>query len=805
MNRRSSQRRAERRQVFRAVPFVLAMLALLALSIAMAFVILDVLSAGRAYVAGESRWSRAKQSIMFDLYRYAGSGDPGHLANARENLQLPFNAMRGRALMLQPEPDFERGGELMEAAGIHPADTARMVRLLRYFRDFPYFSDAIETWRATDAWIRRLAQLADELERVWATGQPPPGQIESIRSELVLIDEALSERADEFSELVGRGGRWLTRTAAWSSLISALVIGGAVILVFVWAVRGMHASRHRFWHTFERAPVGIALLARDGTMVDSNDALGRFLDRDESELIGHSLAHFCDARDRGALQSLIAENSGPARSTVDQESRYVRPDGERVWGKLSVSPLSISNRGNEFCIAVVEDVSEARQLAAQLAYQAAHDQLTGLANRREFERSLSQVLQAAADDGTARHALGLIDLDQFKLVNDTFGHLAGDALLVRLADCIRQCLRDEDLLARLDGDEFGLILKDCSIDTAKAVADRLRDTIAQFRFTWEERPINISASIGIVAIDGATYDGARLMQQADLACYEAKEAGRNQVCVHAGTRGGASRHQEEMAWVNRVNEALSSGRLRFHAQLIEPVTGNEWHCELLVRLEDSDGRLHTAENFVEAAERFHVARKLDKWVVEHALESITRFSPSLPRIRTWHINLSGQSVDCETVLPDLVRTISESGLDPSRLCFEITESAAIQSLDQARMFFSVLRDLGCGIALDDFGKGLSTFDYLKQLPVDLVKIDGSFVRELAHSELDHAMVRSIHEIARIAGKRTIAESVESIELILRLKQIGIDFLQGHAIHNPESIATLKMPEPHTRSSGLPDY
>jgi len=444
-------------------------------------------------------------------------------------------------------------------------------------------------------------------------------------------------------------------------------------------------------------------------------------------------------------------------------------------------------------VAVLEDISESRNLSAELAYQAAHDQLTGLANRREFERELNHLLHDTGSS-SGRHALGLIDLDQFKVINDTFGHLAGDALLVRLAERMQHCLRDGDLLARLDGDEFGVMLRNCGIETATQVANRLRDAIGEFRFSWEEMPMNVSASIGIIEINGSNRDAAMLMQRVDLACYEAKDLGRNQVCVHTESRASSIKRRVEMSWVNRINEAIAANRLRFHGQLIAPAAGDDWRCELLVRLEDADGKLHTANLFMDAAERYHVARAIDKWVVGNALQRIQSLRSRVPGMKTWHINLSGQSVDCEMVLPELLARIKAHDIAPECLCFEITESAAIHSLEEAHRFFSALRELGCQVALDDFGKGLSTFDYLKQLPVNLVKIDGSFVRELAHSELDHAMVRSIHEVAKIAGMRTIAESVESIELILRLKQIGIDYLQGHAIHSPQPLSALVIPD-----------
>jgi EAL domain-containing protein (putative c-di-GMP-specific phosphodiesterase class I) len=332
---------------------------------------------------------------------------------------------------------------------------------------------------------------------------------------------------------------------------------------------------------------------------------------------------------------------------------------------------------------------------------------------------------------------------------------------VRLTERMSACLREGDLLARLDGDEFGILLRNCSLDTAVEVLERIRTVIATFGFQWEERPVPISASMGLVPLEDDDRDAATLLQQADIACHEAKDLGRNRLQVHSEADGASSRRHEEMDWVQRINQALSDDRLKLHAQLIQPMEGRASRCELLIRLVGDEGELHTAARFMEAAERFHIARNVDRWVIDHALAAIREHAPLLPWIASWHINLSGQSVDSTTMLSEITEGIAKHGVDPRKLCFEVTETAAIRSLDEARDFFDALRALGCEIALDDFGKGLSTFDYLKQIPVDLVKIDGGFVRELVHSELDHAMVRSIHEIARIAGLKTVAESVKA--------------------------------------------
>lgn len=776
------------------VPFVGFSVAIAGCAMLVAFSAIDVLAAARAYVAGESIWSKEHHAAVFQLDRFAETGEADRLKMARERLAIPLADRLARLEFDKQEPDLERARALFLAGGSHPEDIPRMIRLFRYFRAWPEFSQAVKLWEEADVWIVRLDQLSDELEALWASPERSEAHITAVRSELSLVSQILDEKSADFSAAINRGSRWLSRLISWISFASLTFLASTLIIMFIWGMHGVRRSQKRFWNTFENAPVGMALLDSHGLLMDANNALCRFLERDRSELSASSLAQYCDARDRPVVQRTLSERNQSAHPSFNLQSRYMRPDGSIAWGKLSVAPLDEKLKRNELFVAVLEDISESRSLSAELAYQAAHDQLTGLANRREFERNLN-VLLRDSNYSSGKHALGLIDLDQFKIVNDTYGHLAGDALLVRLAERINHCLRDEDLLARLAGDQFGIILRNCGVETATEVANRLRDAIGTFHFRWEERPVSVSASIGIVEVNGGNRDASLLMQRVDLACYEAKDFGRNQVCVHTESKASSIKRRQEMSWVNTINEAITANRLKFHGQLVSPTSGNDWRCELLLRLEDEDGKLHTASAFMEAAERYHVARTIDRWVVSNALEQISSLGSPFERIRTWHINLSGQSVDCINVLPELLEQIKAQDIEPEKLCFEITESAAIHSLEEARDFFTALRDLGCQVALDDFGIGLSTFNYLKQLPVDLVKIDGSFVRELGHSELDHAMVRSIQEVARIAGKRTVAESVESMELILRLKQIGIDYLQGHAIHNPEPLAEISVPKP----------
>lgn len=783
----------------RKVQLVIVSFVLVVLTSIVMLVMLDMITASRAFLSGQHQWSSDVHRAIINLDRYAASGDSAQLDIVRDHLRTPLSDRLARIELERESPDYQRALEHLTTGREHAEqELPGLVRQFRLMRKLGSFREALEQWRETDLWILRLATLASELERLHLDN-PDRDQIHSIRQELTLIDESILERTNRFVQLISNASRALTNFSLLISSVAILLLALALGLVFHWAYRGIRNSQQQFLQIFEHAPVGMALIKPDGGIQQANDSLCRLLEQPGESLAGRPLTDFCDLRDRVDLARFVEKSRTETTQQPAIECRYVRPDNVPVWGKLSLSNLDLTGAPNRSMVAVVENVSEARSLADELTYQAAHDQLTGLPNRREFERALNRLLQDS-DAASGRHALGLIDLDQFKTVNDAFGHLAGDAVLVRLAESISQCLRDHDILARLDGDEFGIILRDCEIETATQVAHRLRDTIGAFRFSWEGQPINISASIGMVEINKGKHDASWLMQRVDFACHEAKEHGRNQVRVHSELADTAPLRQEQMLWVHRIKDAISSDRLRFHAQLMMPHSGDQWRCELLVRLQDQDGVLHTAERFVETAERYHIARMLDQWVLKNALDQLVRIQHTMPEISSWHINLSGQSVNCETVLPQLLSLIRQSTVPAERLCFEITESAAMHSLAEAREFFGQLRDLGCEIALDDFGKGVSTFDYLKQIPVDVVKIDGSFVRELAHSELDHAMVRSVHEIARVAGLKTVAESVESMELIMRLRQIGIDFMQGHIIHSPVPLEMLRIPGRENQAS-----
>jgi diguanylate cyclase (GGDEF)-like protein len=443
---------------------------------------------------------------------------------------------------------------------------------------------------------------------------------------------------------------------------------------------------------------------------------------------------------------------------------------------------------------VLKDVTQARALARQLSHQATHDALTGLVNRQEFERRLGRALTRARED-RAEHALCYLDLDQFKVVNDTCGHLAGDELLRQVGVTLRGKMRRRDTLARLGGDEFGVLLEHCKPDQARAIAEDLRQVLQDFHFAWEGRPFTVGVSIGVAPITIETESIAAILRDADSACYAAKEKGRNRVQVAQTGDLHLAVRQGELEWVSKVTEALGENRFRLYAQPIAPVIPHlqdHPHCEVLIRLLGPNGELALPGAFIPAAERYGIMPAVDRWVVERVVayygERASAPSAELPIIS---INLSGASLSDPTLFDFIRQQLLRGSVSPHSLCFEITETAAIANLAHAVQFIRELRKLGCSFALDDFGSGLSSFAYLQTLPVDYLKIAGSFVRHIATDPIDYAMVEAISRVGQVMGVRTIAEGVETESVMDKLKEIGVDYAQGWAISEPVPIEEIE--------------
>ncbi len=444
---------------------------------------------------------------------------------------------------------------------------------------------------------------------------------------------------------------------------------------------------------------------------------------------------------------------------------------------------------------VFRDVSKAQFLAQQLSWQATHDALTALVNRREFERRLAQLLESATREKTM-HALLYMDLDQFKVVNDTCGHIAGDELLVQLAAVLRDHVRENDVVARLGGDEFGVLLENCPTDHALRVAETLRRGIQEFRFTWVDKTFEVGVSIGVVPIDTTSESMVRVLSVADAACYAAKDAGRNRVHVYQPNDDDIARRHGEMQWLGRIHRALEDGRFRLQYQSIVALNDKDAaeHCEILLHMVDEHGHVTPPMAFIPAAERYGLMPAIDRWVIrelfaQHAGQWREAKNAGIgARQPILAINLSGMSLNDDTFLDFVCAHMDEFAVPPQALCFEITETAAISNLHKASHFMRELRRRGCRFALDDFGKGMSSFAYLKNLPVDYLKIDGAFVRDIADDPVDFAMVEAIVRIGRVLGISTIAESVETPAVLEKLRRLGVDYAQGYALHRPQAFA-----------------
>ena len=490
------------------------------------------------------------------------------------------------------------------------------------------------------------------------------------------------------------------------------------------------------------------------------------------------------------------------RLSVDNPVALVLRE-KRIVG-LANHTVLIRRNGDEFCIEdsaapiyspdgvigvvlVFHDVSFARRAAEELSHQARHDALTGLINRSEFEANVTSALTKPGK----YHTVLFLDLDQFKVVNDTCGHIAGDELLRQIASRMHGLLRDTDTLARLGGDEFGVLLQNCPLKQGRQIAEKLLQLIGEFRFTWEERTFSIGASIGLVNFNDTGYTYGDVMKAADTACYIAKDMGRNRIHVFGENDSDTVSRRGEMDWVGRIHHALEHSRFCLFRQKIVrigKVGDTEYHYEILIRMLDEQGNLVPPMAFIPAAERYNLMPAIDRWVV-HAVLSRLAYEASIggegSKGHIWAINLSGASLNDEQFLKFLLEQFSIFKVPPQHICFEITETAAITNLTKVEHFISRMRKLGCRFSLDDFGSGMSSFGYLKYLPVDYLKIDGSFVKDMVSDPIDCAMVEAINKVGHLMGLKTIAEYVENDEILGLLGDIGVDYAQGYGIHKPE--------------------
>ncbi len=553
----------------------------------------------------------------------------------------------------------------------------------------------------------------------------------------------------------------------------------------------LRASEQRYRVFYDENPSMLFTLSVDGIILAANHLGASQLGYRRSDLIGTSMLSLYHPDDRAAARRYLKGVVELPERLHRWELRKLHRAGDAGWFR-ETARLVEEGGAHGSILVVCEDINETYRLSERLSFHERYDALTGLLNRRSFTEQIEGAL-ADARRSDIEHALVFLDLDQFKVVNDTCGHAAGDELLVRIAEILAKSVRRRDTLARMGDDEFALLIENCGVEPAATVANALRDAIAAHHLQWAGRTLSVSASIAIVPITRASRDTAALLAMADAACYAAKDAGRNRVHVYAEGDLKLLARFGEMHWVSRIKDALAAGRFHLAVQPITPVAPrgaarlHGAHFELLLRMRDEEGREIAPNEFLPAAERYSLASQLDRWVVENALAWLQTDRAALDAMYLCAINLSGQSLGDEALLGYLLGELDKRLIPASKLCFEITETAAINDYATALRFISILKDRGCRFALDDFGSGLSSFGYLKTLPVDFLKIDGVFVKDIVSNPLDLALVRSINDIGHVLGKQTIAEFVETESILAELRGVGVDYAQGYGIGRPAPI------------------
>ncbi|WP_198670241.1 EAL domain-containing protein [Dyella sp. C9] len=907
------------------MPFVLVV----AVTIGLCVASLDILSAARAFVGGESRWSKNQKIAVSYLQHYLSTFSELDYRGFEQMMEVPLGDRAARLELDRAEPDMALVTKQFARGGIDRTDVPGMARLYRYFRDVGDVRRAVAYWTAADDRIDELITLARDARRRVLLREDDGAWIEAYRRRVRDVDAELTPLEYGFSDALAQASRETVNL-----LRTTLCLAGCLLaLGATWRARRLLDDRARVAHALRASEdrYQLAVAGSNDGLWDWDRRSGRvYLSPQLRGMLGAngsagndepSVFHHLHPRDRRAVMRAVVahvrrshaldvefrvpqpaggvrwfhargastrdargialrtagsvteiterrtadallyaakeraevtlQSIGDAVITTDAQGRieYLNPSAERLtrwhmelarglpvsaicrfvtestgepapdpipqvlreqsawsfgdklvlahsdgWSvavDLTATPIRGRTGSIDGVVLVMRDVSRDREHAAQLAYQASHDGLTGLINRREFERRLARASRATHAGGPPFTVLYL-DLDQFKVVNDTCSHAAGDELLRQVAALFARHVRGFDAVARLGGDEFVVLLEDCDAGAALTIAENLRAAINDEPFVFGERSFAITASIGLVSLDGEQLAREDILGAADAACHLAKEKGRNRVQTYHLDNDEVAVRQSEMSWVSRIQAALAEGRFCLFAQdiadLREP--GGPRHVELLLRMVSEDGLLIPPRAFIPAAERYGLMPSIDRWVVQSAFatlrQRLDRDPARAPRLCA--INLSGNSLCEEGFAGFLRQQFNQFSIAPSMICFEITETAAISSLSRATTFIHEMRRLGCRFSLDDFGAGMSSFTYLKHLPVDFVKIEGSFVKDMIEDPIDFAMVEAINNIGHVTGKLTIAECVGSEALLQQVRKLGIDFAQGFALSLPRPFA-----------------
>jgi diguanylate cyclase (GGDEF)-like protein/PAS domain S-box-containing protein len=707
------------------------------------------------------------------LAPHVGEGSAGDVATSVDRL---IERLQGETLARdERETVYRRMLESMHEAVLVERDGVQLANAR--------FAELCGTPSPSRLFGRRLAELVhpdyselvDEYLRRHAAGEPAPARLEV---ELLASAGAEPHRLELTFSRVMLDGK------------PAVLVAGVEMTPRP-AAEGDVRSHASAWEALDSLAESVLTTDVEGRIVYVNTAGEHLIGKPAGEILGRTLGDVIELVDEGDRKTL----GDPVRQSIVTGARVslgrrgmllsAEGDGERSI-EVTVSPMRDAGGLVDGTVIALRDVTDLRGITRAMSYQASYDSLTGLVNRREFERRLEEAL--ASTPGGARHALCYLDLDRFKAVNDESGtHVAGDALLREIAALIKEAVRDSDTVGRLGGDEFGVLLAGCPLEKARQIADDVVRAVNDHRFVWKDKIFTVGVSVGLVEVTGESTSIEDLLHAADSACYVAKNQG-GRVHVYSARDEAAARQRGEILWLHRLQSALKDNLFELHAQPIVATSPQAQEggpgLEILLRLRDEKGVPQAPAEFMRAAERYRLMPHVDRWVVQTVLTALGRGALRLPQDRALCINLSGQTLGDAGFLEFVVDCLDRTGVAPNRLCFEVTENSVITNIEHARRFIGVLHGMGCRFALDDFGRGLSSFANLKNLSLDYLKIDGSFIRNLASDNVNQAMVTAMIKLARSLNFQVIAEQVEDLSALDSARRMGVDYVQGYQVGRP---------------------
>jgi diguanylate cyclase (GGDEF)-like protein len=796
-------------QIIRLVwPFLAVVLILVTLAIAS----IGIMSSLRAYIGAESVWSKDEKDATYFLHLYAESGDDVLYQRHVESMKGLRHLRRARDILDRPLTDMGTAQNELVMGGFARSDVVSAAWVYRIFRRVSYLRDAMDLWKSTDVDMEELDRVAGQLHRQFSRHLGGDLELVELQRKIFEINEKVAPLARGFSSVLSA----TFRKVALLLLIVDLSAAFVLTLLTVWHVRRLVVQRRLIEEALRRSEarakatlgsIGEAVIATNltGEIEFINPAAERVLCTSSESCLGlkffdaFSLLYERSREPEILLANLASDGSlhGPtddhfvemilvSRNEVEVDVRVIvsRITGSRFY----LNNFGESNDGNHGYVIILRNMTREKEYLRNLAWQASHDSLTGLINRSEFERQLADSLSRATPTGPVCDVLLLFDLDRFKIVNDTCGHAAGDAMLRAVSTHLTAVFRNGDTFGRLGGDEFGALLSNYGRDEATTLANDLLNAANTFHFQWEAQQFQTSLSIGLMMLDDASVTAEAAMRLTDIACFVAKERGRDRVQEADLNDSELAMHANDVSWAGRLKHALENDLFSLYAQPIhrlkqDPKASSLHKVELLLRMIDTRGGPDiTPDKFIPAAERYGLMTAIDRWVVRTALRALAQ--TPVKQYDEYAINLSGASVGDSRFLHYIVEQLKETGVAAHLLCFEITETAAISNLLSAVHFMNELSILGCHFALDDFGAGMSSFGYLKHLPVEYLKIDGSFVKNLPQDPVSRDMVIAINDIGHSLGCQTIAEYVENEQIVKLLKDYGVDFGQGYFIGRP---------------------